>query len=1234
MTDKSLLRDFIAETGEHLEDTERNLMRLEQQPNDVELLNDIFRSIHTIKGSSEYLGLQHTATLSHKLENLLDLLRRGELAADGGVIELLIATNDRLGLLLEELEKDQEERSAIDDLLTRIDGYCGQPDATPEAAGGEGYEDEYDEELFGIFVEQLQEGLNDLSREAEQLRSGQDGQAALERCVDQLTTLRSSANYMGYDDLKDKYGLWSQAVEEVRDQLAAGQSLDLRAFADDVMAVNINQIKALFPKVFELSGEEAPQETPAPVQEIPVDQVQPAEEDDGLLSDFILETGEHLEETEQNLMRLEKKPDDLALLNDIFRSIHTIKGSSEYLGMRNIAELSHKLENLLDMLRCGDVSVDADMIELLIAASDRISVLIEEIEKYRVEHAVVDDLIERIDNCVSDKSAAAEPVEAETTDEAVVRDGSGTIYSEAYDQELFSIFMKQLKSSLQILSAETEKLPGGQDIDQTLDRYEKQLTALRSSANYMDYGELRSVYDNWLEEITKMRKALSYESGADLVAFAGNMNANLDIVRRFFPNLPQPEVAPEDVRAEAVDEASVEEAAIEESAADSEEITDTEAEQELVIETVDEASVEEAAIEEPAADSEEISGTETEREQVIEPVSTPEVEPSAEVVEATDEASLEPEIQQPFVIPDAEVDSDFNVVTLDQLDTLADSKKVTVTTKLTDDVDSHLMSKLESAFDSTLGTKRIKEQVKLSVDIERILLSDDLPTRPQQSPAEQDHELTQEKVSDDGEGVESLLFSGLETAKSKGKGNLPQSLSKTGQSPDKVSPIGPSLDELRGRSSLGRRQTDKFRERMLRQSIRVDAVKIDDLMNQVGELVVSRSGFAQLFTEMRELQLALKQTMKLNPAEMQKVKELTNRINEATVSLGRVTSELQENVMKVRMLPIAQLFSRYPRLVHDLVKGTQKKVSLEIHGEDTELDKMVIEQIADPLVHIIRNAVDHGIEDVGQRLQKGKPEEGTLRLEAYHESNFVVIEISDDGRGMDAEQIKAEALEKSFVDEEEVERMSEQELLSLVMRPGFSTAREVTTTSGRGVGMDVVKDNIEKLNGTIEILSSIGAGVTIRIKIPLTLAIIPALMVRVGHELLTIPLPTVDETLRIRRDDISTIEGMEVYYLRESTVPLIRLAEVFNIQSDAINPEELFVVITNTGAKQVGLIVDELKAREEVVIKPLEDYLQEKSGFSGATILGDGNISLILDVYELVQLALGQYASRSSSVNA
>jgi two-component system, chemotaxis family, sensor kinase CheA len=440
--------------------------------------------------------------------------------------------------------------------------------------------------------------------------------------------------------------------------------------------------------------------------------------------------------------------------------------------------------------------------------------------------------------------------------------------------------------------------------------------------------------------------------------------------------------------------------------------------------------------------------------------------------------------------------------------------------------------------------------------------------------------------------------------------------------------------EPQKRYSLGRRQSDKFRDRMMKQSIRVDSAKIDALMNQVGELVVSRSGFNQLFAEMRELQLMLKQSRKLDGREMQFIKAITNRINEATTSLGRVTSELQENVMKVRMLPIAQLFSRYPRVVHDLVRNTNKKVNLEIYGEDTELDKKVIEQLADPLIHIIRNAVDHGVEDIEVRRQKGKDETGTIRMEAYPESNYVVIEVSDDGRGIDTAQIRKRAVEKELITPEDADELPEEDFFNFIMQPGFSTAEKVTHTSGRGVGMDVVKDNIEKINGTIDIFSSLDSGARFRIKIPLTLAIIQALLVRVADEIFTIPLSTVDETLRVSKDEISSIEGLEIYYLRENAVPLVRLQEVFRLDQGDASPDqqELFVVIVNTGTRQVGFVVDELKGRQEVVIKPLEDYLQEKSGFSGATVLGDGSISLILDVFEMVQISLNQHASKIKAI--
>ena len=391
-------------------------------------------------------------------------------------------------------------------------------------------------------------------------------------------------------------------------------------------------------------------------------------------------------------------------------------------------------------------------------------------------------------------------------------------------------------------------------------------------------------------------------------------------------------------------------------------------------------------------------------------------------------------------------------------------------------------------------------------------------------------------------------------------------------------------------------------------------------MNQVGELVVDRSYFHQLFTELNALQQSLRNNPNLEQKEVKAIRAFSYRFGEAISALSRTSNDLQEEVMKMRMLPISQIFSRYPRLIHDLTHNTDKKVKLVIRGEDTELDKMIVEEISDPLIHIIRNAVDHGLESTDQRLESGKQEEGTLILEAYQESNHIVIEVTDDGRGINHERIKNKALEKGLFTSDELSRMSGRELNQLILTAGFSTADKITSTSGRGVGMDVVKQNIEKLNGILEMESKFGFGTRIRLKIPLTLAIIHALMVRVGKEMFTVPLANVDETVRIKDSDVSMVENIEVIYLRGQTLPIFRLSKIFSVPIEKVN-DKMSVVIVNRNGQRTGFVVDELLGQEEVVIKPLTDYVQHKSGFSGATIIGDGRISLILDVYELVRMS-------------
>jgi len=318
--------------------------------------------------------------------------------------------------------------------------------------------------------------------------------------------------------------------------------------------------------------------------------------------------------------------------------------------------------------------------------------------------------------------------------------------------------------------------------------------------------------------------------------------------------------------------------------------------------------------------------------------------------------------------------------------------------------------------------------------------------------------------------------------------------------------------------------------------------------------------------------------------------------------------------MQMRMLPVSHLFNRYPRMVRDLARKLDKKVELHIEGAETALDKRVIEQMADPLLHIIRNAVDHGIEKPDLRMKFGKEPAGKLVLSATQEGNFVVLKIRDDGRGFDREALVEKAVSMGILGRREAGALPDEKLWNIIFLPGVSTAYMVSDTSGRGVGMDVVRKNVEKLGGSIKIRSFPGQGAEFTVRIPLTLAIIHALLVRVGHQILAIPLSVVQETLRVSPEEASSVEGYEIISIRQQTVPLIRLNRVFRGTGAEDSPDRLFVVMVKQGEIEAGLGVDQLLGQQQIVIKPLAEYLTDQPGFSGATILGDGSIALILDI--------------------
>ena len=390
------------------------------------------------------------------------------------------------------------------------------------------------------------------------------------------------------------------------------------------------------------------------------------------------------------------------------------------------------------------------------------------------------------------------------------------------------------------------------------------------------------------------------------------------------------------------------------------------------------------------------------------------------------------------------------------------------------------------------------------------------------------------------------------------------------------------------------------------QTIRVDVRRLDQLMNLIGELVLAKNRLIKIYNDVEE---------------RYEGEKFLEELNQVVSSISIVTTDLQIAVMKTRMLPIGKVFNKFPRLVRDLSRDLHKKVKLIISGEDTELDKSIIEEIGDPLVHMIRNAVDHGIETPEERIKNGKPEEGTIWLKAYNEGNMIVIEIKDDGHGMDPEKLKQKAIEKGIITPSEAENMSDKEAFMLIFKPGFSTAAKVTNVSGRGVGMDVVKTNIEKLNGIIEVDSVKGKGSTFKLKIPLTLAIIQALLVASQEDLFAVPLSNVIETVRIVEEDIYTIEGKSVLKLRNEVLPLVNMADVFEIEK-VLEPEKyLYVVILGLGATKIGLIVDRFIGQEEIVIKSLGEFLKGLPGIAGATIRGDGRVTLIVDVGSLMKLA-------------
>jgi two-component system chemotaxis sensor kinase CheA len=398
---------------------------------------------------------------------------------------------------------------------------------------------------------------------------------------------------------------------------------------------------------------------------------------------------------------------------------------------------------------------------------------------------------------------------------------------------------------------------------------------------------------------------------------------------------------------------------------------------------------------------------------------------------------------------------------------------------------------------------------------------------------------------------------------------------------------------------------DVLHQRTADSTIRVDIERLDDLMNLVGELVLARNRLSQATQSLIE---------KYERIEMSK------HIADVSSQIDFVTTELQMAVMKTRMVPIEKVFNGLPLLARDLMRTTGKEVDLQIYGKETELDKSIIEELNDPLVHMVRNAIDHGVESPEERMKQGKPRQGIVVINAERDGNYILITMEDDGHGIDAEQIKQKAIEKGLISELQSKEMSTTDILNLIFIPGFSMKHEITNVSGRGVGMDVVKTNIAKLKGIVEIASEVGKGTIITLKVPLTLAIIQGLLMKVGDEIFAVPLSAVLEIIRVEPNEIYTIQGREVIRVRDVVLPLARMSEIIGNSNATKKSAISYVVVVGWAEKRIGLLVDSLLGQKEVVIKSLGTYLGDVPGIAGSTILGDGSVILVIDVGQFIEL--------------
>lgn len=1003
--------------------------------------------------------------------------------------------------------------------------------------------------------------------------------------------------------------------------------------------------------------------------------------DPEILTDFFVEAKEHLETIEPNLLQLEKSPENLGLLNEIFRPMHSLKGASGFLGLHKINGLAHKAENILDELRQGVMGVNSGIMDIILAATDALRTMVENLETTGQEGDVdTSGIIARIESALAGELAApagaaaevhaSEPepaVEAEPepdpvaetyadlVDEAPAQAAGpltirwqNVVYepSPDFDATPYTLttvgeghltdFLEEARDLVGNLNQgllELEKNPDGSgELVNDIFRY---FHNIKGNSGIIGYRELNALTHEAETLLNRVRKGEMHTSRGTIDLLLAVVDLIEELLGRI--DLDSGKATPKDI---------VMMAAVLQATTEAGELSVPPQYMAVLAPEFDGAA---AAPAQPAAGQPaeaEASSWEADPEVAAAPQAAPQAAATAVAAPAPgydpedvaifeqtalhQHKSLDMAIEMLRKDPAQRdiIDGLFRSLTtlqnscgymgLAEVKGYAERTAGLVDQARKSDMGFELMLDILSQEISILKDMVLAALVRIKGEEPAAVVpapaaepapapkAEPAPVQKQEPQPEAKPASEQEAAAAPAPKAESKPAPAPKPEPKAEPVPAPKPAAAKpaaeASKPAAIAPAPPTAAQAAFEAGQAPPQKGST-------TIRVDHEKLDHLMNLIGELIINRNRYSMIARALAEGQ--------------DNVPDVAQQLTETTYAMARISDDLQDTIMKVRMVPVHTVFSRFPRLVRDLSRKSGKQVELITEGEETELDKSVGEEIGDPLVHLIRNSLDHGLEPEDERIAAGKNPKGHVWLRAYHKGNSVAIEVEDDGRGIDPEKMRQVGVKKGLVTAEEAKLLDDRQAIDLIFAPGFSSAEKITDVSGRGVGMDVVKTNIKNLKGNIQINSEVGRGTRFTLTLPLTLAIIDALMVKVGKDVYAIPLDAVSETTKIEVERLSEVNHRKALTLRGEVLGIIELSELLDLPPNPDQREILPVVIIHDNDRRLGIVVDRLLERQEIVIKPLGQYLNtfEIRGISGATIMGDGSVVLILDPHEVYRLA-------------